>query len=1091
MIDRLPAGALVFPASPGQERLWFLDQVNPDADRAYVLAVRVDLRGELDPVALQRAVNTVIDRHEALRTGLRHVDGRLVQVVLQGVTAPLRQVRDARPDDLDTLLRAEAVRPWNLAQPPLVRCLLAAVAPGHHVLLLCVHHAVCDGMSLQVVLDEVMQAHAGNPSAESEAPYQFADYVLWGRDGHGDLADETQAKQHAQQVEFWSGSLRDAPLVLDIPTDHRRPRLQSFSGARLPVTLDSSTTDRLRGWATRAGVTPYTVLLTALSVVLSRASGQDDLIIGLPVANRARPEFARTVGYFANTCPLRVDMRANPSLPDLVTTVQRSLDDVLQHSTLPLGEIVEALSPERSTGRNPVFQVMFGLQQGVQRIYRLPGLVADVSEVDTRAARVDLSLFLFEDENGELAGFLEYADALFDPGTAEVLASALQEVITRILSDSPASVAATPLVADACATDRTNDLTDLPEPPSWDLAWPRVLHYDTQQASRIAVQDNDIKLTYRELAQLMDSAGALLRRAGVRPRDRVAVQVERGVLPVLAMLACWRAGAVYVPIDPRAPIVRTELILAEAQPVAVVTDDPCALPKGLQHLAIPAHSLLHAPSQSTAPVPVQPDAVAYLMFTSGSSGRPKGVAVSHSNLAKFLQAMTARLEMTRRDRMLALTTTAFDISLLELLGTLMVGGSVHVAPASAQREPTELARLLDDPAITLAQATPAAWRMALGAGWRPRHGLRVLCGGEAMSADLADALANGADVLWNLYGPTETTIWSTAARVGRGETVSLGRPLDGTRLLVVDRDLRPIPVGFVGELLIGGLGVAAGYLDRPALTAARFLPDPHGSGQRLYRTGDLVRERHDGTLEFVGRADDQVKVRGHRIELGEVESVLRACAHVSDAAAAIQYRGGEAAVVAYLVADETACTDEHEWVTQIRQTAARVLPASAVPGELYCVPIIPLNPHGKVDRRALAGTGRRIGTVADRVAPRGDVEVKIATMWRDLLEVDEVGVTDDFFALGGHSLLAANLLQSIDRHWGVRVPVADFFVEPTIARLAASLTQLIGEVGTAGAGETGAPPVIEMAGTDDWSFTPVRPEPAAVTTRRAAKEATP
>jgi acyl-coenzyme A synthetase/AMP-(fatty) acid ligase/acyl carrier protein len=495
-------------------------------------------------------------------------------------------------------------------------------------------------------------------------------------------------------------------------------------------------------------------------------------------------------------------------------------------------------------------------------------------------------------------------------------------------------------------------------------------------------------------------------------------------------------------------------------------------------------------------VAVSPDHLAYLMFTSGSTGRPKGVAVSHRNLVSFLHALTDQLGLAAEDQLLALTTTAFDISLLELLGPLVTGGTVAVAPASAQRDGSELAGRLGDPALTMAQATPAGWRLAVNAGWRPRPGFRVLCGGEALPPDLADLLSRTPAVVHNLYGPTETTIWSCATRVRRGEAVTIGRPIPGTHTLVVDSALAPVPVGVCGELLIGGPGVALGYLGQPRLTAARFLPDPELAGQRLYRTGDLVRRRADGAMEFVGRADEQVKLRGHRIELGEIESVLRGLDGVRDAAATVLDPRGHARIAGYLVAEPepAVAASGAGWPAAVRRAAAELLPSGMVPAELYQVPAIPLNPNGKVDRRMLAGLGRRLETSIEPVAPRSEAERSVAALWHELLGVAQIGVTDDFFAHGGHSLLAAQLIQRVERDLGVRVPMAEFFVEPTIARIAATVGQRRGEVtrpppgGRPGSPDLAEPAADRRPAAGDWDFPAVR---RATTTGRTATAALP
>ncbi|MEV6683838.1 amino acid adenylation domain-containing protein [Streptomyces sp. NPDC051130] len=1091
MSDRIPPDAHLFPASPGQERLWFLDRMNETAGKAYGLAVRMDLRGALERTALQSALSAVVERHEALRTGLRQIDGRLTQVVVPGVTVSLPVVdlggRGLDGGQLDRevrrLARQEAQRGWNLAQPPLLRGLLVKAADDHHVLLLSVHHAVCDGLSLQIVLRELLEHYTGAGSAVVDQPLQFADYVVWNSGGEEFPDPQWSARRQAAR-EHWSRTLAGAPQVLDLPTDRRRPPLQSYAGARVPVRLDTAFADRVRDWSAEHGVTPFTTLLAAYTVVLSRNGGADDLLVGLPVANRSHADLAGTVGYLANTCPLRADLRADPTLAELVRELYDRLTGVLEHADLPFGELVELLAPPRMPERNPVFQVMFGLQQDVRRGWDLPGLRVDVEDVDCGNARVDLSLFLFEEADGAIDGFLEYASALFDRTTAERFGDQLHTVLQQLLRDAEVPVSAVDLTGNGPDTVIDPFLDGGPLEQPWPLVWPQIRALAASRPRAEAVRDDEGFLDYGALAERVDAAATRLRAAGVGAGDRVVVLAERGVRAVVAMLACWRAGGVYVPVDPVAPLPRRELILEQAAPAVIVCEDPGRPAPAHTGRALAIGDLTAPADEGVAALPdpaTRPHDPAYLMFTSGSTGRPKGVAVSHANLSSFLHALTGRLGLGPEDRLLALTTTAFDISLLELLGPLVTGGCVVVAPSSAQRGAADLGARLSSPGLTVAQATPAVWRLAMSAGWRPRAGFKLLCGGEALPPDLADLLAATPAVVHNLYGPTETTVWSCAARVRPGEPVTIGRPVPGTRAMVADAGLRPVPPGVCGELLIGGPGVALGYLDDPARTAARFVPDPYHPGERLYRTGDVVRLRSDGLIEFVGRVDEQVKVRGHRIELGEIESALRGLPGVRDAAAAVLDPRGNARIAGYLVADPGAL-DTAGQAVRLRQALSEVLPASMVPSELYAVPAVPLNPNGKVDRRALPGTGRRLEGGSERVAPSTDAERAVAALWCELLDLPEVGVHEDFFVLGGHSLLAADLLQRIEYDLGARVPVAEFFMEPTVTRLAATVGQLSGAVNRTssqdpdGRAEQTAEPLPEDRAVDGdgWDFPTVR-----------------
>ncbi|MFG2651375.1 amino acid adenylation domain-containing protein [Streptomyces sp. NPDC048436] len=1085
-------GDLTFPSSPGQRRLWFLHQVSPESVPAYALAVRVDLHGELHHDDLQYALNQLATRHEAVRTALRQDEDALHQVVQEGVSLVLQEVdlsghsAEDRELELAQLLRHLARRGWDLGRAPLLRATVVRLSAEHAVLGLCVHHAVCDGLSLQLLLKEVLETYrqrrTGEAPTEGEVPLQFADFVVW--NAGGEDPDDAWRARHQELLDAWCERLAGLPDGIDLPIDRRRPATQSFEGARLPVTLGREDTERLRRVATDHGVSLSSLLLTAYLTVLHHATGSDDIAVGIPVANRCRPELDATVGYLANTCVLRTRFGAARSLRQLTREVHEDIGWLMQHSDLPFGDLVEALNPPRLLDRNPLFSVMFGFQPDAARRYQLPGLQAEWADLDTGTARLDLSLFLFEEPHGTVSGFLEYATALFDTATVERLGRYLHLVLA-CLADRPdcdvstaLSQAATPWPRPAAHPGDASTVAD------------RIAEQIRIRPDAPALRDETAALTYRQLDACVCAAAARLRAAGAGPGRSVAVHTPRGIGTVVSMLAAWRTGAVYVPLDPALPAERRRLIIRQAAPAVVVTapeggEGPQQPP--VEHDAdaavlVPVDSLFQPAAKGADGaegdrVPHRPEAVAYLMFTSGSTGEPKAIAVTHANLAYFLAAVTDVTGLADDDTLLALTTHAFDISLLELLAPLSVGGTVVVAPQSLLRNGTELRRRLDAPQVTVAQATPATWRLLADAGWRPRPDFTVLCGGEALPPDLADILAEGAAACWNLYGPTETTVWSCAGRVRGGAPVHLGHPLPGTTVVIVDGDMEPVPEGTSGELLIAGPGVAAGYAHRGALTASRFLPDPSGAGARLYRTGDKVRRRADGCLEFLGRIDDQVKVRGHRIELAEVEHVLRTAPGVSDAAAALLGQGGDALLGAWLV-PRTGIDASAQWAADVRRHAAARLPSAAVPARFYAVGAIALTPHGKTDRRALAHKGTRLETVSERIAPRNRTEEWVATLWEQLLDVGDIGATDDFFFLGGHSLLVSQMIQRIKAAFGVTVPTAEIFLDPTVAGIARSVAALTGH--TVRPAVPAAPSAPSARGEEsDWDFDRVTRIPTA------------
>lgn len=646
---------LVFPASLGQRRLWFLDRANDRSGAAYTIAARLDVSGPFSVVAMQSAVNMVVARHEALRTALRTGAADLEQVVMPSVTVSLRafDLSALLPKEIErrgaVMMRAECRRLWNLAQAPLLRALVLRTAEDRHALVISVHHAVCDGLSLGVLLAELIAAYDGQQMPE--AALQFADYVVW--------SSRDEPGQGTEPARYWRDELAGAPLVLELPTDRRRPGHPTYDGARHAVRVDPDLAARVRRFGTRRGATTSAVLLTAFLVVLHRLSGAADLVVGVPVANRARPELADVVGYLATTGVLRSDVRSGPSLGELLAQVQDRLTGMIDHAGIPFDRLVEMLAPPRLTDRNPAFQVMFGFQQDVQREVRLGTTTMSVSDVDNGTARVDLSLFLFEERAGAVTGFFEYATDLFDRATVERAVAIWETVLDALLADPDEPVLRVRLGPDP------EVLRGAPLEVAGVSLPQRLAALAQERPAAPAVCDDETTLDFAALDERVDAAAALLQEAGVTPGDHVAVELGRSVSVLIALFACWRIGAVYVPLDPALPRLRRQEVLTETRPAAIVE------PAGVD--------LRGAPAARPTPVSTTPDDIAYTMFTSGSTGRPKGVELRHRNLTALLAAVAGRLGWSDADRMLALTTFSFDISLLELLGVLVLGGTTVVA----------------------------------------------------------------------------------------------------------------------------------------------------------------------------------------------------------------------------------------------------------------------------------------------------------------------------------------------------------------------------------------------------------------------------
>ncbi|MFI5916859.1 amino acid adenylation domain-containing protein, partial [Dactylosporangium sp. NPDC051541] len=955
------------PLSFAQQRLWFLAQLEPESSE-YNTPLAITLAGEVDAERLAGALGALVARHEVLRTRLVGDDDGVPWQVVDPPTPFVLPVVDLSGGD-DPLaaarewLDADRRVPFDLAAGPLFRATLLRVAADEHVLAIAKHHAVSDEWSTGILRRELEAFYAGDGELPA-LPVQYADFAVWQRQWlTGAVLDG--------QVAYWSDRLAGAP-TLELPTDRVRPAQRSSAGAVLPFVVPAEVAEGLRAVARGAGASMFMTVLAAFNVLLGRYSGQDDIIVGTPVANRNRAEIEGLIGIFVNTLVLRTDLSGDPTFGELLGRVRSATLGAYAHQDLPFEQLVDELGVERDRSRTPLFQVLFTYVTGGGE----PG-PAEPDGPRSVPVRFDLSMTVAE-AGPSIECSLQYSTALYDHGTISRLIAHFQGVLAAVAADAGCRVSQVSLETSAWGDG------GLAAPWSGsvvDLIAARV----AETPDAVAVVAGDVSLSY---ADLWRRSGALAGR--LDPESVVALRLGRGVEFVVAALGVWRAGGAYLPLDPELPEERLAYILADSGAVPLL-EAPCV------------------------PAAIRPGQAAYVMYTSGSTGRPKGVVVSHGNLVSFLAAMAERPGLSAEDVVLAVTTFGFDIAGLELWLPLVVGGRVVIADEVATRSPRLLAGLLES--VSVVQATPATWQMLVEDGWTGSGRLRVLCGGEALPESLAGALVERAGSVWNMYGPTETTIWSAVDEVTAGERITLGSPIAGTCWYVLDRSLHQVPTGAVGELFIGGAGVARGYLGRPELTAERFVAGPAGS--RLYRTGDLVRWSVDGRPEFVGRADFQVKVRGFRIELGEVEAVLRE----AGASAAVVTVDAGSRLIAYVVG-----------VVDVGLVRER-LPQYMVPGVFVELTALPLNANGKVDRRALPAVDVVAG--AEFVAPRTPVEEAIAAIWADVLGAERVGVEDNFFVLGGHSLLATRVVSRIRAALGVEIPVAAVFDAPTVAGLAA------------------------------------------------------
>jgi len=1019
----------VFPVSWAQQRLWLLEQIE-DTGSAYTLRLAVRLRGLLDIAALERALDALVARHESLRTRIATRDGEPVQLVSPCVSVPLERRSVEGDAALRAAITAVSRQRFELAAGPLVRFVLIDAAADDHVLVLLMHHAIGDAWSSGVLFRDLAELYAadieGRESALPELTVQYADYAVWQREWLTGAALE-------RQLAWWREALAGAPPLIDLPTDRPRPPVQSWQGSRWTHILPRDAVRRIHEFAVAEGATPFMVLFTAFALLLRRHAGQDDLVIGTPVAGRRRTELEPVAGFFANTLPLRARIDGNEGFRAALAAVRATALAAWDHQDLPFERLVEALRPPRSLAHAPVFQVMFILQNSPWEAGRMPGIVVEPAETDAPdAAKFDLTLSATE-YAGELWLGFEYATALFDADTVATLARRYAALIDAALAAPAMPVDELPFGEEARVITAAQDL---PSPQPSATVHGLVLAAGQRDPDAMAIECGNASWRYRDLLDWSSMLADRLRLAGAGRGSVVGLCLERSPEMVAALLAVLRAGAAYLPLDPAFPPARLAFMLEDSGCSLLVTSrrllDRHAAFAG-RVLCIEDLQPLHCALAPAGEAAVSGDDGAYLLYTSGSTGTPKGVPVRHGSVVNFLRSMLHEPGIGSGDRWLAVTTLSFDIAVLELLGPLAAGATVVLASAGEARDPAALARLIAACAPTVMQATPSTWRALVSAGWRGCPPLRILSGGEALDATLARALAERGAALWNLYGPTETTVWSTVARLDAADTPHIGRPVANTSLACLDAAGRPLPAGIVGELAIAGAGVAAGYWRRPELTAERFIEVPQLG--RAYRSGDRARFRRDGRVELLGRNDGQVKLRGFRIELGEVEAVLAAQPGVAAAAAAIR---------APAPGDERLCA----WVVAPRLDAAvlsealrRMLPDYMLPAAIVPVDALPLTPNGKIDRGALPMP--QWGEATGHVAPRDAIEEALCRALQDVLAIDApVGIHADFFALGGHSLAAARFVARVEAMLGRALPLRSVFERPTVAALRALLADV-------------------------------------------------
>jgi amino acid adenylation domain-containing protein len=1070
-----------FPLSFAQQRLWFLNVLEPNSP--YIIPANFHLQGRLDTEALERALNEIVRRHESLRTTFTSIDGQPGQIIVPQLTLTmpvydLSAVPESEREAEIKRYKIELQRPFDLTRAPLIRACLIRLGAEEHVLLLAMHHIISDGWSIGILVREMSALYEADTAREPQAALpelsiQYRDFAVWQREW-------LSGRELDEQIAYWRENLRGAAPAIELPTDHARPPVQTYRGAMLEYVIDRRLTRELHELSRAQGATLYMTLLAAFKTLLYRYTGQTDIVVGTPIANRNRFEIENLIGFFVNTLVLRTDLSANPAFSELLARVRDTTLGAFTHQDLPFEKLVEELHPERDMSRTPLFQVMFSLQNAPLPTEPLGEASMRLMDEESKTAQFDLTLDLMErDDTIQCA--LEYNTDLFERETAERMLAHYLRLLEAVVADPHTRLLELPMLT---AGERDRLLVTWND-TARDFPRDRCIHelFEDEAArhpSSIALAHGDEQLSYAELNARANQLAHYLRRAGLKPEGRAAILLEHSTRTAVALLGVLKAGGAYVGLDPLYPPERLRHMLADADVSLLITTQTLARD-------LPTHSatvvLLDAGQESIARESAEnpsrvaaPENLAYLVYTSGTTGQPKGILIQHRSFVNAIYAFINHHRVTARDRILQFASLSFDVAAEEFFAAWLSGARLVMRPVQAVASPEEFAQFLEREGVTLVNLPASFWaEWATAVSERgcklPASLRRVVVGNEkTLSESLAKwQSAVGEVVSWNnAYGPSETTITASnyeppkdAELRTQGGAVPVGRPVMNARMYVLDKAQGVVPVGVAGELCIGGEGLARGYHKQAGQTAERFSPDPYSvaGGERMYRTGDLARYLPDGNIEFLGRLDEQVKVRGFRIELGEIETVL--CQHEGVREAIVVARAdahGGNRLVAYVVGGEAGVPTAGE----LRRYLKNTLPEYMIPSAFVALDALPLTPNGKVDRRRLPETddGARPELEEAYVAPRSTLERDITTVWQEVLGVEKVGVHDNFFNLGGHSLLIVQVNSRLREVLRAEVSIIDMFKYPTVSALAEHLSQEAREDGqeaqAAASGKTSA-----------------------------------
>ena len=1004
------------------------------------LSVFLEFRGDISIEVLEQSAAKIIARHEILRTCFSFDSGLPVpkineEIAISIPAVDLQQLKPAKQKlEARRMAEKEVLKPFDLRMAPLLRLVLYKLSERHHLLLVMAHHTIADGWSLGIFLRELTnfyQAIASNQSiAPPELPIQYADFSHW-------QSSRMNDRHMVAEMSYWKNHLSGELPVLELPTDYARSARQSFSGGTYRFIFSSQLIKRLQHLSQQQNVTLFMTLLTGYYLTLHYYCGQDDIIVGTPVANRNVPELEELIGVFINTLALRINLSGNPNFLELLEQVSEVSKSAIAHQDLPFEKLVEVLKPQRDLSRTPIFQVVFNMQNSPMPKIGNEDLKIDFLDIDRGISQFELTLMITNTAD-QYYGTIEYNNELFKPETVERMFQSFLMVLEDAVAHPKLPISKLKRVNKLDFTRFVYELNQTQSAFPQEKYLPQLFEEQVGQTpDAIAIIHEEKRLTYFELNQRANILANQLMARGVAPEVRVGILMNKSIKMVEALLAVLKSGGTYVPINTSFPEERVHFILEDSQVQMLLTDTDNKLkyPGDVEVVCLDEN--ITSKDQAVVPNPdinIGSDQLVNIIYTSGSTGRPKGVMVPHSSLVNLLYSMRTRPGISSNDTLLSVTAISFDIAALELFLPLITGATLVIEGTDAINNPLKISQLIDQHDVNMMQATPSVWQLLLDTGWKGKSEFKALCGGEALTRKLADRLLDCVDSLWNMYGPTETTVWSSVWEVQKGDAaITIGHPIGNTQLYILDNYLDPVSVGVIGELYIGGAGLARGYLNLPELTSKQFIKNifQDDPSERLYKTGDRARYLPDYSIEILGRLDSQVKINGNRIELGEIEATINQHRSVKEAIVMIRVETkGEKRLIAYFVCHE----DQSVNYKELRDFVSSKLPSYMVPAFFIHLETLPLTPNGKVNLKSLP-VPEDTRVISGYVAPRNEQEQILASIWQDVLGLEQVGIHDNFFELGGASMQSLRVLAKANM-FSFRLTVEDIFEHQTVAELA-------------------------------------------------------